>query len=121
MKFRSKFEKVVYEKAKSNRLKLDYEPSTSVVDYVVTARYTPDFRLPNGILVEAKGYFDPAARGKMRRVKQQHPELDIRFVFQRASNTVTKAKNSKTYGQWAEMHGFPWAEGSIPKEWWKEI
>ena len=42
----------------------------------------------------------------MLAVKEQNPELDIRFVFQR-NNTLSK--NSKTtYGAWCEKHGFPY-------------
>ena len=116
-KFRSGFEESVYD----NRAgKLDYEPDSPVVRYVVPSRYIPDFKLPNGILLECKGYFDSRARSKMLRVRKDNPNLDIRFVFQRANNRLTKSKNSLTYWQWAERHGFPWAEGRIPDEWWKE-
>ena len=55
----------------------------------------------------------------MIRVKEQHPELDIRFVF---SNSKTKiSKKSKTsYGMWCEKHGFPYANKLIPKDWINE-
>lgn len=118
MKFRSKFEKHVYEQA--GKRKLDYEPQSPAICYVTSSRYIPDFRLPNGVLVECKGYFDQRARGKMLRVRKANPSLDIRFVFQRANNRITKSKNSIMYWEWAEKHGFPWAEGSIPEDWWNE-
>lgn len=119
MKFRSKFEKKVYENAGKGRVA--YEPTTPVIVYTTSSRYIPDFALPNGVLVESKGYFDPRARAKMLAVARQNPELDIRILFQRASNRLTKSKNSITYGQWATKHGFPWHEGdSIPEEWYKE-
>lgn len=117
MKFRSKFEKRVYENR--GKRKLDYEPQTPVITYTTTARYIPDFDLRNGVLVECKGYFDSKSRGKMSRVKKQNPRLDIRFLFQRANNRITKSPNSMMYWQWAEKHGFPWAEGDvIPEEWY---
>jgi hypothetical protein len=52
-------------------------------------------------------------------VKQQHPELDIRFVF---SNPKAKLyKGSKTtYGKWCEKNGFLYAKETIPIEWIKE-
>lgn len=55
----------------------------------------------------------------MIRVKEQHPELDIRFVF---SNSKTKiSKKSKTsYGMWCEKHGFPYSNKLIPKDWINE-
>lgn len=120
MKFRSKFEKSVYDTATKARRKLDYEPDSPVIRYVKPSRYIPDFRLPNGIYIECKGYFKSADRTKMLRVRTDNPHLDIRFVFQRASNKLTKAKNSITYSAWAEKHGFLWAEGKIPTKWWKE-
>lgn len=120
MKFRSKFEKEVYAQGIKYKRKLEYEPKDSRLDYNRPAKYLPDFKLPNGILIECKGYFTSGDRSKMLYVKKAHPRLDIRFVFQRASNRLTKAKNSKTYSEWAEYHGFKWAEGTIPNKWWRE-
>jgi hypothetical protein len=51
----------------------------------------------------------------MAAVKQQHPELDIRFVFYQADKKIPGSK--QTHGVWATKNGFPWADGSIPKEW----
>lgn len=81
--------------------------------------YTPDFILPNGIIVEAKGIFDVADRQKHLLIKKQYPHLDIRFVF---SNHKTKLyKGSKTtYGAWCEKHGYKYAKGYIPTAWFKE-
>lgn len=120
MKFRSKFEKAVYETCRKAKQKLEYEPEDAFISYTTTARYVPDFRLPNGVLVECKGYFDPRARRKMLAVRKQNPSLDIRFVFQRANNRLTKSKNSMTYAAWCDRHDFVWAEGTIPDEWWEE-
>ena len=86
--------------------------------YVTESKYTPDFFLPNGVIIEAKGFFKPSDRRKMLAVKQQHPELDIRFVFQR-NNTISK--NSKTtYGAWADKYGFPWCIfPDVPTHWYE--
>lgn len=99
---------------------MEYEPGDPIIRYVVPARYIPDFVLPNGIFIEAKGWLRPRDRAKMARVKKENPELDIRFVFQRANSKVGKSPNSLMYWQWAERYGFPWAEGSIPEEWFNE-
>ena len=74
-------------------------------DYVTHSKYTPDFFLPNGVIIEAKGFFKPSDRRKMLAVKQMHPHLDIRFVFMR-DNALTKTSKT-TYTMWAEKHGFP--------------
>ena len=58
------------------------------------------------------------ARRKMLAVKAQHPELDIRFVFQR-NNTLSK-QSKTTYGAWADKHGFKWCIfPDIPTSWLK--
>lgn len=121
MKFRSKYEKRVWGNlAKRDQKRVRYEPDDPVVRYHLPKRYIPDFVLPNGVLVECKGYFKSADRTKMLRVRKENPQLDIRFLFQRANNRLTKSPNSMMYWQWAEKHGFIWADGEkIPKEWFK--
>jgi hypothetical protein len=49
-------------------------------------------------------------------VKQQHPELDIRFVFTSSKSKISK--NSKTtYADWCIKHGFKYSDKIIPDEW----
>ena len=83
------------------------------------AIYTPDFVLSNGIIVETKGRFLTADRQKHLLVKEQHPELDLRFVF---SNSKAKiSKSSKTsYGDWCEKNGFKYSDKTIPNDWLEE-
>ena len=120
MKFRSGFERKLYEKAISDGQQLDFERKDTTLRYNKPATYLPDFVLPNGVLVESKGRFTSFDRTKMLRVREQNPEVDIRFVFQRAGNKLTKSPNSLTYGEWCDKHGFLWAETNIPLEWWNE-
>lgn len=84
-----------------------------------TSKYTPDFVLPSGIIIETKGRFVGADRSKHLLVKKQHPKLDIRFVFTNANQKLTKASKT-TYGQWCDKHGFKWAVKLIPEEWFDE-
>jgi len=81
--------------------------------------YTPDFELPNGIIIEAKGRFKSEDRSKHLRIKEQHPELDIRFVFSNSSNKLNKNSNT-TYAGWCDKHGFKWSDKVIPVEWLNE-
>jgi hypothetical protein len=81
--------------------------------------YTPDFRLPNGIFVETKGRFVLEDRKKHVLIKQQHPELDIRFVFQNSKNKIRKGSPT-TYADWCKKHGFLYADKTIPQEWLDE-
>jgi hypothetical protein len=101
---------------------VEYEYEKHIIRYTSPPKahkYTPDFKLPNGIIVETKGRFLTADRQKHLLIKAQHPELDIRFVF---SNSKTKiSKQSKTsYADWCDKHGFQYADKWIPDEWHQE-
>lgn len=83
------------------------------------SRYTPDFRLPNGIFVETKGRFVTEDRQKHLAIKAQHPDLDIRFVFSNPNARISK-QSATTYASWCEAKGFKYAKGSVPTAWLKE-
>ena len=98
-----------------------YEQNT--FQYLVdeTKKYTPDWIIitpTTEFFIEFKGVLDGATRKKMKLIKKQHPELDIRFVFEQASNKIMKTSKT-TYGMWADQWGFPWADNELPKEWLK--
>ncbi len=115
MGFRSKFEEAVArDGAAKAGAPLAYE--TLSISYVIEASYSPDFILPSGIIVEAKGLFDADDRRKHLAIKRQHPGLDICFVFQRAKSPIRKGSKT-SYAAWCDRHGFKWAEGSIPMSW----
>ncbi|MFG1395891.1 PDDEXK family nuclease [Roseixanthobacter pseudopolyaromaticivorans] len=82
-------------------------------------RYTPDFILKNGIVVESKGRFVTADRQKHLFIKADHPALDIRFVFSNPNAKI--GKTSKTsYAMWCGKYGFLYAARWIPQEWLDE-
>ena len=83
------------------------------------AKYTPDFILPNGIIIETKGRFLTADRQKHLLIKQQRPELDIRFVFSDSRKKISK-QSKTTYAIWCERNGFKYADGAIPQAWLEE-
>jgi hypothetical protein len=83
-------------------------------------KYTPDFTLPNGVVIESKGLFTTKDRQKMLLVKEQHPALDIRLLFQNAKERIAKGSKT-TYAMWAEKYGFPWAHREVPAEWINEV
>lgn len=116
--YRSGFEKRI--RADLDKRGVDYAYEPMRIEYKKTCHYTPDFYLlSNGIFVEAKGRFTSADRSKHLLLKAQHPELDIRFVFQAPHNKLN-ARSKTTYASWCDRHGFKWAEGTIPDEWEKE-
>ena len=102
------------------KLNVEYSYETDRIPYVAKPKtYTPDFKLSNGIYVETKGRFVVSDRVKHLLIREQHPELDIRFVFSNSGNKLGK-KSSTTYAQWCDKHGFKYADGFIPVEWTKE-
>jgi hypothetical protein len=101
---------------------IDAEYETTTIKYTVPEKdhkYTPDWVLPNGIIIESKGRFLTADRQKHLLVKKQHPELDIRFVFSRSKTTISKASKT-TYSDWCTKNGFLFADKFIPHEWLRE-
>lgn len=91
-------------------VKLGYEKPASL------HKYTPDFILPNGIIIETKGIFETADRQKHELLKAQHPDLDIRFVFSRSKAPLRKGSPT-SYGSWCAKRGFPFADKAIPQPW----
>lgn len=83
------------------------------------AKYTPDFNLENGIVIEVKGRFLTEDRQKHLLVKAQHPDVDIRFVFSNSRQRISK-KSKTSYADWCTKHGFKFADESIPEDWMKE-
>ena len=115
-RYRSAFEINIAKSLANRDVPFEYEKHK--FEYIPKVRtYTPDFYLPQtDIYVEVKGHLDKGDRVKMQLIKQQHPNLDIRFVFLRASNKIYRGSKT-TYADWANRHSFPWAEGNIPQDW----
>ena len=115
--FRSGLEKRIADDLTNQKCKFKYEPLS--VSYTITSKYTPDFVLDNGVIIEAKGFFRKEHQKKHREIKKQHPELDIRFVF---SNINSRVQGSKlTCAKWCERYNFKYAQESIPIEWIEHV
>jgi hypothetical protein len=118
--YRSGLEEAVADQLKQAGIEAAYEEEK--IHYVTPAtphKYTPDFRLPNGIYIETKGKFETADRKKHLLVKAQNPDLDIRFVFSRSKSTISKTSKT-TYAMWCEKNGFLYSDKWIPEAWLKE-
>ena len=118
--FKSGLEETISQQIESYGIKVEYE--TEKVPYIIPASnhtYSPDFKLPNGIRVETKGRFVAADRKKHLLVKEQNPNMDIRFVFSNSKNKITK-KSKTTYGDWCDKNGYKYADKIIPNEWFLE-
>ena len=88
---KSGLETKIDEHLKSQGIDGEYEKHE--IKYVIPASehsYKPDFKLPNGIFIESKGWFLPEDRKKHLLIKKQHPDLDIRFVLQSPNSKIYK-------------------------------
>lgn len=118
--YRSGLEVAIGEDIEAHGFPVLYE--TFKLPYLVPAKrhfYTPDFKLPNGILIEGKGLFDATDRAKQLFVKVQNPELDIRFVFSNANAKITSGSKT-TLAAWCTQYGFKWCHRKIPESWYHE-
>jgi predicted nuclease of restriction endonuclease-like RecB superfamily len=112
-KTRNKFEKRTETRLK--RAKVSYSYESEKLAYVLASHYIPDFIIntPLGkVYLECKGYLRPEDKRKLKAVKKQHPEIDLRILFYASKDE---------YIRWATKNGFKYAVGSIPKEWLKGL
>jgi len=115
--YRSGLEVDIDKILKDNGIDGEYEQhKISYTKPATQHKYTPDFRLPNGIFIETKGRFVLADQQKHILIKAQSPELDIRFVFQNSKNKIRKGSKT-TYADWCIKHGFLYADKDIPADW----
>ena len=109
--FRNQFEERLGSFLDDRRIAYEYE--TLILGYTLEGKYKPDFILPNGIIIEAKGFFRTHAQRALKAVKKEHPKLDIRLVFYNQNQKV-QGSNLKCY-EWAVKYKFKFANGSIPE------
>lgn len=114
--YRSGLEEKVSEQLTKAKVKFSYESTRISYEINEVRKYTPDFILGNGIIVETKGRFVVADRKKHLLIKKQHPDLDIRFVFTNSRAKINKGSKT-TYGMWCDKHDFIYADKLIPEEW----
>ena len=117
--YRSGLEDDIAKDLKDRGVNFEYEKLKVQWQLLENKTYTPDFKLPNGIIIESKGRFVQADRKKHLIIQDQHPFLDIRFVFSNSRSKLYKGAKS-TYGDWCDKHGFLYADKRIPDEWLKQ-
>lgn len=103
----------------------DYKYEVTKISYIVpesSHTYTVDWTLSNSVLIETKGYLsDYRERQKYVLLKEQHPELDLRFVFDNPNKLCGGTK--MTHAKWAEKYGFTYCsikDTEIIAEWISE-
>jgi hypothetical protein len=130
--YRNDLEAKVAKQLENSGVEFAYEGLTLPVEIPArTAKAKPDFQcLRSPIIIETKGHFggpkgktdtSAAARKKLLLLKEQHPNIEIRFVFQNAYTRIYSG-SSTTNAKWAADHGFKWSDrGIVPQEWINEI
>lgn len=115
----------------ARKVKYKYEPDTFTFQHK-PQHYTPDFKLKTKsgktLYIEYKGKMTQDVRTKMLRVRECNPNIEIAFVFECATNGITKRRKKKDgtystptkYWEWAEKNGFKWSEHTIREEWLDE-
>lgn len=119
--YRSGLEDKVAQQIESKDLPVIYEQEKlHFVHPARAATYTPDFKITLGdgswFYVETKGIFSVADRQKHILVREQNPEIEIRFVFSNSRSKLYK-KSPTSYGMWCDKHGFQYADKLIPEQW----
>jgi len=101
-KLELKFEDILI----ANNAEYDYEVTR--IPYTVPEsdhNYIVDFTGTNGILYEVKGWIsDYQERMKYVLVKQQNPDIDLRFVFDNIQKLCGGTK--MTHAKWCDKYGF---------------
>lgn len=117
--YRSGLEEKISDQLKSIGVPVQYESFKIQYEVHEIRSYTPDWKLPNGIIIESKGRFLLEDRKKHLLIKKQYPDLDIRFVFSNSKAKIRKGSPT-SYGDWCKKNGFLYADKLIPEEWIKE-
>ena len=117
-----------------HRKKIQFSYEKEQITFVIPSikkTYVPDFvvytKSGKKIFIETKGIWDAEDRRKHLYIKQQRPDLDIRFVFSNPNIKLSKLSKT-TYKDICEGRGRPpykgvtwkYATKKIPQEWLEE-
>ena len=92
---KSGLEEVVYHYLTNAKCVFKYESlKVTYFQPAIKKTYRPDFPIKGSFIIETKGAFNSADRKKMKLVKKQNPELDIRFIFSNAKTKIGKLLSS---------------------------
>ena len=123
--YRSGLEVDQIQKLKS--LGIDFGYESEKIHFVQPAKkrsYTPDivFKKKDGtkMYIELKGEWVRDDRLKHVMIHEQYPGIDIRYVFTRSTDKISKVSKT-TYGDYCTDRGWLYADEEIPAEWLNEV
>lgn len=102
--YRSKFEVKVADALSKANIQATYESES--LPYSIHLTYKPDWKVSNGVYVEAKGRFDYEERRKILAVIKSNPAVKVHMIFMR--NNKIRRDSPTTYGDWCDKHNIPW-------------
>ena len=122
--YKSGLEDNLAEQLKKSNKKFLYE--SEKISYIQPSKkrtYTPDFVLTkkdgSTMYIESKGRWVLEDRKKHELLKEQYPDMDIRFIFQNPNAKINK-KSKTTYADICNKHNWKYAAKTIPDEWLQE-
>lgn len=116
--YRSGLEELVAQRLTQMGINYGYEDTK--LQYTVPAKvhkYTPDFRLRDGVFLETKGIWSAQDRQKHLLIKEQHPDKRILIIFEKPHNKINRASKT-TYADFCDKHNIPYisVHDPIPEE-----
>jgi hypothetical protein len=69
--------------------------------------------------VETQGRWTVEDRQKHLLIKEQCPEVEVRFVFSNQNAKLYKGSPT-SYAEFCDRHGFKYANKTIPQSWFEE-
>ena len=111
------YESLVFEYTEPLRKNLAECGECGSTNLIRTGRYTPDFVLANGTIIESKGRFEAKDRRKMLAVREDYPEYRWCIVFM-VDNKISRRSETR-YSDWCMQHEYEFSIGQVNKEWLK--
>lgn len=108
-RYRSGTEKQIGALLESKSIPYDYEPYRIPYIWHQDRKYIPDFVIPELFILEVKGRFTVPDRKKHLFIKDQSPEVDIRFIFCNSKSKLYKGSKT-TYADWCIKNGFKFCD-----------
>lgn len=109
------YESLVFEYTEPLRKNLAECGECGSRNLVRTGRYTPDFVLANGTIIETKGRFDAKDRRKMIAVRDEYTDYKFVMLFMR-DNRISR-RSGTYYSDWCMANEFDFSIGQLKQEW----
>ena len=109
------YESLIFEYTEPLRKNLAQCEDCGGSNLVRTGRYTPDFVLSTGTIIETKGRFDAKDRRKMIAVRDEYTDYKFVLLFMR-DNRISR-RSDTYYSDWCMTNDFDFSIGQLKQEW----